>query len=174
MPGGMTVIYKNLIASGERTRQVITDVAAVLGQGTNCLDITNWTSHLQAIADALRGLGHDPVTLKGGMGAKDRAAVLARLIPSPAAHPCSPSRPARTPGKGSTARLWTPCSSPRPSRARDASCSTPEGFSVLMTKAISLSRAQTEAISQIPPNTGTAPPYHGHLRLLLASSDLRQ
>jgi hypothetical protein len=29
--GGMTVIYKDLIASGERTRQVIADVAAALG-----------------------------------------------------------------------------------------------------------------------------------------------
>ena len=82
-PGGMTVIYKDLIASGERTRQVIADVAAALGQGRNCLVLTNWTRHLQAIADALRDLGHDPVTLKGGMGAKDRAAALARLIPQP-------------------------------------------------------------------------------------------
>ena len=37
---------------------------------------------------------------------------------SPAGRRCSPSRPARTPGKGSTARRWTPCSSPRPSPAR--------------------------------------------------------
>ena len=86
-PGGMTVIYKDLIASGERTRQVIADVAAALGQGRNCLVLTNWTSHLQAIADALRDLGHDPVTLKGGMGAKDRAAALARLIPQPGGPP---------------------------------------------------------------------------------------
>jgi len=83
----MTVIYKDLIASGERTRQVIADVASALGQGRNCLVLTNWTSHLQAIADALRDLGHDPVTLKGGMGAKDRAAALARLIPQPGGPP---------------------------------------------------------------------------------------
>jgi superfamily II DNA or RNA helicase len=86
-PGGMAIIYKDLIASAERTRQVIADVAVALGQGRNCLVLTNWTSHLQAIADALRDLGHDPVILKGGMGAKDRAAALARLIPQPGAPP---------------------------------------------------------------------------------------
>jgi hypothetical protein len=64
-PGGMTVIYKDLIASDERTRQIIADVTAALTKGRNCLVLTNWTSHLQAIADALRALGHDPVTLKG-------------------------------------------------------------------------------------------------------------
>ena len=73
--------------SGELTRQVIADVAAALGQGRNCLILTNWTRHLRAIADALRDLGHDQVTLKGGMGAKDRAATLARLVPHPSGPP---------------------------------------------------------------------------------------
>ena len=86
-PGGMTVIYKDLIASDERTRQIIADVTAALAKGRNCLVLTNWTSHLQAIADALRALGHDPVTLKGGMGAKDRATALARLSPQPGGPP---------------------------------------------------------------------------------------
>ena len=86
-PGGMTVIYKDLIASDQRTYQVIADIAAALGQGRNCLVLTNWTGHLQRIADALRALGHDPVILKGGMGAKDRAAGLARLNPQPGGPP---------------------------------------------------------------------------------------
>jgi superfamily II DNA or RNA helicase len=86
-PGGMTVIYKDLIASDQRTYQVIADVVAALGQGRNCLVLTNWTGHLQKIAGALRALGHDPVILKGGMGAKDRAAALARLNPQPGGPP---------------------------------------------------------------------------------------
>ena len=86
----MTIIYKDLIASDQRTYQVIADVAAALGQGRNCLVLTNWTGHLQRIAGALRALGHDPVILKGGMGAKDRAAALAGSIPSPAGRRCSP------------------------------------------------------------------------------------
>jgi superfamily II DNA or RNA helicase len=80
-PGGMAAIYKDLIASDERTRQVIADVTVALAEGRNCLVLTNWTGHLDTIASALRALGHDPVILKGGMGAKDRAAALARLAP---------------------------------------------------------------------------------------------
>ena len=60
---------------------------AALGQGRNCLVLTNWTGHLETIAGALRALGHDPVILKGGMGAKDRAAALARLTPQPGGPP---------------------------------------------------------------------------------------
>jgi excisionase family DNA binding protein len=86
-PGGMAIIYKDLISSDERTCQVIADVAPALGQGRNCLVLTNWTGHLETIAGALRDLGHDPVTLKGGMGAKDRAAALARLTPQPGGPP---------------------------------------------------------------------------------------
>jgi superfamily II DNA or RNA helicase len=83
----MAIIYKDLIASDQRTRQVIADIAAALDQRRNCLVLTNWTGHLQKIAGALRHLGHDPVILKGGMGAKDRAAALARLTPQPGGPP---------------------------------------------------------------------------------------
>jgi superfamily II DNA or RNA helicase len=86
-PGGITVIYKDLIANGPRTRQVIADVSAALSQGRNCLVLTNWTAHLDNLADALRALGHDPVILRGGMGAKARAAALARLQPQPGGPP---------------------------------------------------------------------------------------
>jgi superfamily II DNA or RNA helicase len=86
-PGGMALIYKDLIACGDRTRQVVADVTAGLAQGRNCLVLTNWTGHLDKLADALRALGHDPVTLKGGMGAGDRAAALARLKHQPGGPP---------------------------------------------------------------------------------------
>jgi superfamily II DNA or RNA helicase len=86
-PGGMAIIYKDLIACDERNQQVIADVTTALAQGRNCLVLTNWTDHLEAIASALRALGHDPVILKGGMGAKDRAAALARLVPEPGGLP---------------------------------------------------------------------------------------
>jgi superfamily II DNA or RNA helicase len=82
-PGGMAVIYKDLIASGQRNQQVVADVTAAVSQGRNCLVLTNWTGHLETITSALRALGHDPVILKGGMGAKDRAAALARLTLQP-------------------------------------------------------------------------------------------
>ena len=86
-PGGMALIYKDLIASDERTRQVIADVTASLAQGRNCLVLTNWTGHLEKMASALRELGHDPVILRGGMGAKTRAAAIARLARQPGGPP---------------------------------------------------------------------------------------
>ena len=79
----MTFIYKDLIADEQRTRQVIADVTAALSQGRNCLVLTNWTAHLHKLADALRSMGRDPVILRGGMGARARAAALARLRPQP-------------------------------------------------------------------------------------------
>jgi superfamily II DNA or RNA helicase len=82
-PGGMALIYKDLIANHERNQQVTADVATAMSQGRNCLVLTNWTGHLETIAGTLRALGYDPVILKGGMGAKDRAAALARLTPQP-------------------------------------------------------------------------------------------
>ncbi|MGH3194215.1 MAG: DEAD/DEAH box helicase, partial [Streptosporangiaceae bacterium] len=86
-PGGITVIYKDLIADEQRTRQVTADVHAALARGRNCLVLTNWTAHLDALATALNGLSHDPVVLRGGMGAKDRTAALDRLQPQPGGPP---------------------------------------------------------------------------------------
>jgi len=81
-PGGMSAIYRDLVADDDRTRQVVSDVLAALDRGRNCLVLTQWTSHLDAFAEALRKEGHDPVVLRGGMGVKVRAAALERLEPS--------------------------------------------------------------------------------------------
>ena len=86
-PGGMTTIYRHLAADEQRTRQVIADVLAALSKDRNCLILTNRTSHLEKLADLLREAGHDPVILRGGMGAKSRAAALARLQPQPGRPP---------------------------------------------------------------------------------------
>jgi hypothetical protein len=40
-PGGMAIIYKDLIASDERNQQVTADVATAVSQGRNCLVLTN-------------------------------------------------------------------------------------------------------------------------------------
>ena len=82
-PGGIAAIYKDLAADHTRTAQVARDVAEALVQGRHCLVLTQWTGHLDQIADALREDGHDPVVLRGGMGAKARAAALTRLQPEP-------------------------------------------------------------------------------------------
>jgi superfamily II DNA or RNA helicase len=49
--------------------------------------LTQWTAHLDRLAGALRDSGSDPVILRGGMGAKARAAALARLQPDPGGPP---------------------------------------------------------------------------------------
>jgi superfamily II DNA or RNA helicase len=86
-PCGMTTIYRHLAADEQRTRQVIADVLTALGEHRNCLVLTNRTSHLEKLAGLLREAGHDPVILRGGMGAKSRAAALARLQPQPGGPP---------------------------------------------------------------------------------------
>ncbi|MGH3257281.1 MAG: TOTE conflict system archaeo-eukaryotic primase domain-containing protein [Streptosporangiaceae bacterium] len=86
-PGGMTTIYGHLAADEQRARQVIADVLTALGKDRNCLVLTNRTSHLEKLAGLLREAGHDPVILRGGMGAKSRAAALARLQPRPGGPP---------------------------------------------------------------------------------------
>jgi superfamily II DNA or RNA helicase len=70
-----------------RTRQVIADVLAALRKDRNCLVLTNRVSHLEKFVGLLREAGHDPVILRGGMGAKSRAAALVRLQPQPGGPP---------------------------------------------------------------------------------------
>jgi superfamily II DNA or RNA helicase len=82
-PGGIAAIYRDLVADDTRTAQVVTDVVAALTNGRHCLVLTQWTDHLDRLTAALRQRGHDPVVLRGGMGAKARAAALARLQPRP-------------------------------------------------------------------------------------------
>ncbi len=80
-PGGMATIYRDLVADDGRTAQVADDVAEALARGRHCLVLTQWTDHLDRLAAALRDQAHDPVVLRGGIGAKARAAALARLQP---------------------------------------------------------------------------------------------
>jgi superfamily II DNA or RNA helicase len=80
-PGGIAAIYRDLVADDTRTQQIADDVTSALQRGRHCLVLTQWTDHLDRLAAALREHGHDPVVLRGGMGAKARAAALTRLNP---------------------------------------------------------------------------------------------
>jgi superfamily II DNA or RNA helicase len=80
-PGGMAAIYNDLAADVRRTRQVVDDVVAALDKGRHCIVLTQRTAHVEALATLLRDAGHDPVELRGGMGARAREAALARLRP---------------------------------------------------------------------------------------------
>jgi superfamily II DNA or RNA helicase len=86
-PGGMAAIYRDLAEDNPRTSQVTEDVCEALARGRHCLVLTQWTAHLERLTAALQDAGHDPVVLRGGMGAKARTAALARLQPGPGQPP---------------------------------------------------------------------------------------
>ncbi len=80
-PGGIAAVHRDLAADDTRTGQIVDDIIDALQRGRNCLVLTQRTDHLDRLATALREHNHDPVVLHGGMGAKVRAAALARLDP---------------------------------------------------------------------------------------------
>ena len=86
-PGGMAAIYRDLAEYSPRTSQVTEDVCEAVARGRHCLVLTQWTAHLERLTAALQDAGHDPVVLRGGMGAKARTAALARLQPKPGEPP---------------------------------------------------------------------------------------
>jgi superfamily II DNA or RNA helicase len=86
-PGGIAAVYQDLGADTARTTQVADDVAEALARGRHCLVLTQWLGHLDRLVGALRERGYDPVVLRGGMGAKARAAALASLDPGAAGRP---------------------------------------------------------------------------------------
>jgi superfamily II DNA or RNA helicase len=86
-PGGISAIYRDLVADGARTTQITDDVLVALSRGRHCLVLTQWTEHLDRLVAALNERGHEPVVLRGGMGAKARAAARARLEPQPDGSP---------------------------------------------------------------------------------------
>jgi superfamily II DNA or RNA helicase len=81
-PGGMAAIYRDLVADNARISQVITDVTTALDRGRHCLVLTQWTSHVERLAEELRRRDLDPVVLRGGMTTSARRNALARLQPS--------------------------------------------------------------------------------------------
>jgi superfamily II DNA or RNA helicase len=86
-PGGIAAVYRDLVADDDRLALVIEDVVEALGRGRHCLVLTQWTAHVDRFAAELAGRGHEPVVLVGGMGARARAAAMARLDPQASAGP---------------------------------------------------------------------------------------
>jgi superfamily II DNA or RNA helicase len=80
-PGGIAAVHRDLAADATRTHQIVDDVVDALQRGRHCLVLTQRTDHLDRLVAALREHNHDPVVLRGGMGAKVRATALARLEP---------------------------------------------------------------------------------------------
>jgi hypothetical protein len=76
--GGIAAIYHDLITDEQRNGPIVADIVAALARDRNCLVQTQWTAHIDALADLLPAAGHDPVVPKSGMGSRDRLASLDR------------------------------------------------------------------------------------------------
>ena len=82
IPGAIASVHTALAEDGARNEQILADVVDALGRGRHCLVLAQRTGHVDHLAAALTAQGLDPVVLKGGMGAKQRAAATERLVPS--------------------------------------------------------------------------------------------
>ena len=82
VPGAIASVHTELAEDGARNEQILTDVAEALGRGRHCLVLAQRTGHVDHLAASLTARGFYPVVLKGGMGAKQRAAANERLTPT--------------------------------------------------------------------------------------------
>ena len=71
-PGGMSAIYRDLVADPTRLELIVGHVTDALDRGRNCLVLTTWRNHVDALVQALIQRGHEPVQLVGGMNATAR------------------------------------------------------------------------------------------------------
>lgn len=81
-PGAIAGVHNALAEDKARNEQILADVIGALGRGRHCLVLAQRTGHVDHLAASLEARGHDPVVLKGGMGAKQRAAAHERLVPT--------------------------------------------------------------------------------------------
>jgi superfamily II DNA or RNA helicase len=82
VPGAIASIHRALAADEARNEQILNDVLEAHARGRHCLVLAQRTAHVDHLATSLTGRGLEPVVLKGGMGARDRAAANKRLSPS--------------------------------------------------------------------------------------------
>ena len=80
-------IYAELSTNERRNAQIVRDVLATVAEGRSPLVLTERKSHADTLADALRGKVAHVVVLKGGQGAKVRAAAASELAAIPADAP---------------------------------------------------------------------------------------
>jgi len=82
VPGAIASVHRALAEDVARNEQILIDVVGALDRGRHRLVLAQRTGHVDHLAATLAGKGLDPVILKGGMGAKQRAAANGRLTPS--------------------------------------------------------------------------------------------
>lgn len=82
VPGAFASVHRALAADEARNDQILTDVHDAPARGRHCLVLAQRTAHVDDLATNLADRGLEPVVLKGGMGARQRAAANERLVPS--------------------------------------------------------------------------------------------
>jgi superfamily II DNA or RNA helicase len=83
IPGAIAGIHRALAADDTRNAQILDDVLEAHGRGRHCLVLAQRTAHVDHFAATLVERGLQPVVLKGGMGARARAAANEKLTPDP-------------------------------------------------------------------------------------------
>ena len=81
VPGAIAAIHRTLAEDEARNEQILTDVQDAHGRGRHCLVLAQRTAHVDDLASKLINSGLSPVVLKGGMGARARAAANEQLVP---------------------------------------------------------------------------------------------
>ena len=71
--------FRGLVADADRTRWICDDITAAAAEGRNCLVLTRWTEHVEAIVDSLQRKQLTPHVLRGGVGKKARRAIIEQL-----------------------------------------------------------------------------------------------
>jgi len=87
IPGAIAGIHRALAEDDARNEQILADVLEAHSRGRHCLVLTQRTSHVDHLAADLAARGLSPIVLKGGMGARARAAANERLVPDPQGAP---------------------------------------------------------------------------------------
>ena len=101
-------IYDPLIRDGSRNDLIVQDVLNAVRRGRSPLILTERIEHLDILSSRLGGLVKNLILLRGGMGVKQRKAVMNHLVQSPAEEECVLLATGRYIGEGfDNARLDT-------------------------------------------------------------------
>ncbi len=72
-------VFRGLVEDGERSQQICGDVAAAIAIQRNCLVLTQWTEHLEALSGELHRRGIEAIVMRGGMGKRARVSASAEM-----------------------------------------------------------------------------------------------
>jgi superfamily II DNA or RNA helicase len=87
VPGAIAGVHRALAADQMRNDQILADVIEAQDRGRHCLVLAQRTAHVDYLAAGLTDRGLEPVILKGGMGARERAAAMHHLTPTDGGSP---------------------------------------------------------------------------------------